>query len=96
MIWTGLKINKWTTILNQEKTTRTHNLGILEGQTCCKFSKDAMQDAAADELSSSQAQISIQCEENSEGQDGIVLFDTEDFPLVNIHCPTSAGDLPED
>lgn len=49
----------------------------------------------ADELLSSQAQISVQCKENSEGQDGMVLFDTEAFPVVNIHCHTSAEDLPD-
>ncbi len=40
-------------------------------------------------------QISIQCKENSEGRDGMVLFDTEAFPMVNIYCPTSVEDLPE-
>ncbi len=31
----------------------------------------------------------------TQGQDGMVLFDTEAFPMVNIHCPTSVEDLPE-
>ncbi|KAF4098273.1 hypothetical protein G5714_020304 [Onychostoma macrolepis] len=73
------------------------------GQTCCKFAhehpveKDTLltQEAVAVELSSGQAQISVQCKENSEGQDGMVLFDTEAFPMVNIHCPTSVEDLSE-
>lgn len=34
-------------------------------------------------------QISVGCKENPEGHDGIVLFDTEVFPIVNILCPTS-------
>lgn len=79
-----------------------------------------MQDAVANELSSSQTQvslykhhyfrnmnnasslkmpvwifqISVQCKENPEGQDGIVLFDTvQVFPIVNILCPTRVEDL---
>ncbi|KAL1252545.1 hypothetical protein QQF64_017238 [Cirrhinus molitorella] len=73
------------------------------GNICCKFAQEhpvekrtlLMQEAVADELSSSQAQISIQCKENSEGQDGMVLFDTEVFPVVKILCPTRGEDLPE-
>ncbi|RXN14345.1 serine threonine- kinase pim-2-like protein [Labeo rohita] len=39
--------------------------------------------------------ISIQCTENPQGRDGIVLFDTEAFPMVSILCPISVEDLPD-
>lgn len=37
-------------------------------------------------------QISVQCKENPEGQDGMVVFDKEAFPMVNILC---VEDLPK-
>ncbi|KAK2873028.1 hypothetical protein Q8A67_022925 [Cirrhinus molitorella] len=77
---------------------------ILKGNICGKFAQEhpvdkhtlLTQEALADELSSNQAQISIQCKDNSEVQDGMVLFETEDFPMVNILCPTIVEDRPDD
>lgn len=31
-------------------------------------------------------QISVQCKENPDGQDGMMVFDMETFPMVNILC----------
>lgn len=31
-------------------------------------------------------QIPVQCKENPEGQDGMVVSDMEAFPMVNILC----------
>ncbi|KAK2873030.1 hypothetical protein Q8A67_022927 [Cirrhinus molitorella] len=69
------------------------------GNICCIFAQEhpverhtlLTHEAVADELSSSQTQISIQCTENPEGHDGMMVFDTEAIPMVNILCPTSRG-----
>jgi len=34
-------------------------------------------------------QIPVQCKENPEGRDGMVVFDMEAFPMVNILCRSS-------
>ncbi|KAK2873029.1 hypothetical protein Q8A67_022926 [Cirrhinus molitorella] len=57
----------------------------LQGNICCIFAQEhpverhtlLTQEAVADELLSSQTQISIQCTENPGGHDRMVVFDTE-------------------
>ncbi|KAK9955720.1 hypothetical protein ABG768_015576 [Culter alburnus] len=62
------------------------------GKTCSKFVREhslvkhtfLMEEDVDDELC--QAQISVQCKENPDGQDGMMVFDMEAFPMVNILC----------
>ncbi|KAG1970028.1 hypothetical protein F2P79_001796 [Pimephales promelas] len=66
------------------------------GQICSEFVREqpseeytlSTEEDVTDELLS-QSQIPVQCKDNPEGRGGMVVFDMEAFPMVNILCRSS-------